>query len=554
MTTPRERILIVEDDPEIGDLLTRQTLQPMGYQTQLVGAVSVAIREAVRFSPDVILTNLHLPDLSGKDLLVALSAQGIEVPTIVIAEKGMEGDVIQAFRLGAADYLYWPVREAEVVSAVERVLTQVRARREREMLARQVKQANQELQRRVRELTTIFALGKAVTSITDQRVLLDKIVEGAIFVTEADSGWLLLREDRSKSYLLGASRNLPRSIAEKVNQPWDDGISSLVALSGESLAIHGEPLKRFKVSSLGQSALVVPVKARKEVIGLLVVIRKAPLPFGPNNQALLEAVADYASISLVNARLFKALEERAHTLEQAVKSAQISERIMNEIIRSASHEMQALLEIAIGQVNLLLGEQRRNLSGEQTKALRIAQENLKYLDDLVETAAGIRQTETPWQKTIIDLSDLARHAVTQFQRVAHQNGVILLAELPSDPVLVHASSAQMMNVFESLISNAIKYNKQGGQVSVRVVRTDEAGIAYGQVSVKDTGIGIDRKHLPHLFDHSYQIEHSDKPRFGGLGIGISLASEIVLSHGGKLWVESEPDRGSTFHFSLPISG
>jgi FixJ family two-component response regulator len=80
------------------------------------------------------------------------------VPVIVIATKEQEGDVIQAFRLGASDYLRWPVREADVVSAVERVLKQVRSKSERETLSRQVKQTNQELQRRVRELT-IFAVG-----------------------------------------------------------------------------------------------------------------------------------------------------------------------------------------------------------------------------------------------------------------------------------------------------------------------------------------------------------------------------------------------------------
>ena len=168
MKTTRERILLVESDPEICDLLARQTLQAMGYQVQVSRMASNAIQEASRFAPDIVITNLTLPDLSGKDLLVALNAQGVNVPVIVIAQKGMESDLIQAFRLGATDYLLWPVREAEVVSAVERVLKQVRARRERETLARQLKQTNDELQQRVRELTTIFAIGKAVTSITNQ--------------------------------------------------------------------------------------------------------------------------------------------------------------------------------------------------------------------------------------------------------------------------------------------------------------------------------------------------------------------------------------------------
>ena len=193
----------------------------------------------------------------------------------------MENDVIQAFRLGASDYLTSPIREAEVVSAVERVLKQVRARRERKSLTRQLNKINEELHRRVRELTTIFALGKAVTSITDQRALLNKIVEGALFITEADYGWILFRAERGKAFILRACGNLPKTISDKIDQPWEDGISSLVALSGESLSIYGEPLKRFKIAFLGQSALVIPIKAKKEVIGAVVVVRKMAKPFSP---------------------------------------------------------------------------------------------------------------------------------------------------------------------------------------------------------------------------------------------------------------------------------
>ena len=162
MAVSQERILLVESDPEVSDLITRQVLKPLGYQVRVVGDATMAIREAIEISPDVVIVNMNLPGLSGKDLLVALSSQEFERPVIVIAEEGMEGDVIQAFRLGASDYLSWPVREAEVVSAVERALGQVRAEHERERLSQQLEKTNSELQRRVRELTTIFGIGKVL--------------------------------------------------------------------------------------------------------------------------------------------------------------------------------------------------------------------------------------------------------------------------------------------------------------------------------------------------------------------------------------------------------
>jgi signal transduction histidine kinase len=549
MAKSRERILLVESDLENCDLIARQTLQPLGFKVEIVGAASQAIQESIRFSPDVIIANLDLPGLSGKDLLVALSSQGVEVPVIVIAEKGMEADVIQAFRLGATDYLRSPVREAEVVSAVERILKQVRSRREKELLARQLNQTNQELQRRVRELTTIFAIGKAVTSITNQRALLDKVVEGAVYVTEADSGWLLLREDRGKSFVLSSYRNLPSSIANKLNQPWEDGISSLVALSGEALSIYGEPLKRFKVSRLGQSALVVPVKVRKEVVGLLVVVRKAPAPFGASNQTLLEAVADYASISLINAHLFKALEERARSLQQVADSAQVNERIKDEILQCLGREFFVPMESAkntleqaslqpVGSGNEALTDSLRSIRSSMNNLLG-ALENLKALED-----NGNMQT------TQIDLSRLARQAIARFQRLAHSGGISLITELPSRPVLVTANRSQLTRVFESLLSNAIKYSKDNGQVILHVEKILESGGSSAHAYVKDNGPGISAKAIPSLFKPSQKNGETNAVRFGGLGISLALVKEIILAHGGKIWVESEPGKGSVFHFTL----
>lgn len=156
-----ERILVVENNPDIRDLVARQALTTSGYQVKTATTASTAIQLEMTFSPDLIITNLHLPDLSGIDLLVALSSQGTDLPVILIAEQGMEADVIQAFRLGASDYLNWPARKAEVLAAVERALKNVRFRREREELEKQIKQTNFERQRRVRELTTIFFSGES---------------------------------------------------------------------------------------------------------------------------------------------------------------------------------------------------------------------------------------------------------------------------------------------------------------------------------------------------------------------------------------------------------
>jgi DNA-binding response OmpR family regulator len=372
MVSSGEQILIVESDPDISDLIARQALKPLGYNVSVVEEAASAIKRAVQTQPDLIIANLNLPGLSGKDLLAALSSQNVSSPLVVVAEKGQEQDVIQAFRLGAVDALFWPARDAEVVRVVERALQQTREARARQKLGRQLDTTHQELDTKLRQLTTMLAIGKAVISITDQRVLFDRILEGAQLVSQADMAWLMLRDDNTKAFLLRAYRNLPPAWAKKLNQPLDDGVSALVTLSGESLTIHGTPLDKFKVASLGKAAAVLPIKAQNEVIGLLVVVWKTDREPDKIVLTLLEAAADFASISLVNARLFRAIEET----KGAAKSTEKSRNAVVEALRVSIREE---MRVSLYPLEALISGQPGPLTREQEQALKTIQNSLQRL-------------------------------------------------------------------------------------------------------------------------------------------------------------------------------
>ncbi len=541
MSQGKERILLVESDPDVIDLIARQALRPLGYQVKVVADAPQAIREAARFAPDVMLVNIHLPGLSGKDLLVALSSQGVDVPAIVLAEEGGETEVIQAFRLGAVDYLTTPPREAEVVSAVERALKQVRARREREHLARKLEQTNKELKRRIRELTTLVGIGKLVTSITDQRTLFARIVEGAVAVTEADMGWLHLRKGNSKRFILSAQKNLPKTIAAKLNATWDDGISSLVALSGEPLAIHGKALLKFKVARLGKAALVMPVKAQDQVIGLLVVVRRAARPFDASSQTLLTAVADYASISLINARLFKALEQRARSLEAVADVSQAGEQFKGEILNNLYERLKPSVEGMVRAVDALVG----NEEGEEDPLheLRRHLHNMQQVLDGLEKLVRVRDSSRLGR---LDLVDLVQAVVAEHRADAAARGVHLKEELPEEPIPVRANAKQLKMAVNALLSNAVRYAGRHGEVRVQVTRPEAA---WAQVTVQDSGPGLTAAQRKRAFLPFYQ--DGDKTQTHP-GIGLTLAREIVQLHGGKIWVDSHATDGAVLHFRIPV--
>jgi two-component system NtrC family sensor kinase len=393
-----ERVLVVDEDPDVLDLLAREILGPMGYNVATASDTAGGIQRALTFAPDLIIASLNLPGLSGKDLLVALRSQGLEVPTLVTAAEGMDADAIQAFRLGAHDYLVKPLREAEVVAAVERAIHEIRLRRERRDLAKKLSQSNRELERRVRELTTLFGLGKTVTSTTNLNQLFDKIVEGSLYVTEADLGWVLVKDENSDSLVLRAQRNLPPSHITKLHKPWDDGVSSLVMLSGEALAIHGEGLAQFKAARFGKAALIAPIRVRDQTIGSLAMAREQERPFSERARAMLEAVADYASIALVNARLFQALEARAAHLQKNVdivrKNTEARDEWLsglNRSLRAAKGQITRLLE---QDIDAQIAEELETVRGDLEALLRqVTQAPVVSLDEL--TPPPIQPTADP---------------------------------------------------------------------------------------------------------------------------------------------------------------
>jgi GAF domain-containing protein len=198
----------------------------------------------------------------------------------------------------------------------------------------------------------------------------------------ADLAWLLVREDKSREFYLFAQRGLPEEWAGRMNKPLDDGVSRLVALSGETLSISGEPLQKLRVTSLGRSVCAIPVKVQKEVIGMLLVMRREARPFEREKQALLEAVADYVSISLVNARLYGALNN-------SVRASRETEARQAAFLKSFQSQLMKDLKSAVQPIDVMLAEKTGKLSESQREALKTTRAALERAARTVEKLPSI---------------------------------------------------------------------------------------------------------------------------------------------------------------------
>ncbi|RCK76910.1 MAG: DNA-binding response regulator KdpE [Anaerolineae bacterium] len=370
MKSRREHILLVENNASISDRIARQSLRPLGYQVDIVLHASAALQEINRIQPDLIIANLNLPGLSGKDLLVAVQSQGYEIPFIVLAEETKEGDILQAFRLGAADFLSWPAQETEIVTTVERVLKNVRAQQERQALVNQLSRLNQELEKKINDLTTLINAGKAITALTDPKQLIETALENCVFLSSADRGLVILRAERGRAYTLRAALHCPAEIKPMLNKTWDDGVSSLVAESGEPLSIHGEPLKPFILSKYGNSALILPLKVKHEVLGMFILLKKQAQPFEPHAQSLAEAVVDYTGIALMNLQLIRTVEKRLLQSYPEQQNQKLKRQLLS-ILEKAQTAQTALSELLAEEGALLTARQRQWILNVRDQLLQI---------------------------------------------------------------------------------------------------------------------------------------------------------------------------------------
>ena len=163
--------------------------------------------------------------------------------------------------------------------------------------------------------------------------------------------------------------------------------------------------------------------------------------------------------------------------------------------------------------------------------------NLRYLE-----AGGVALNLLPLQ-----LQELVIHEVDQFRQVDEGKDHVITCEAGADLPSVRADAERIGLVLGNLLSNASKFTPPGGRIQVLVQPHDDKVM----VAVQDTGCGIPREEWEHIFEPFYQVGDSLRRKHGGMGLGLSIARELVLLHGGTIWVESEVGRGSTFYFTLP---
>jgi GAF domain-containing protein/DNA-binding NarL/FixJ family response regulator len=403
-----EKILIVEDDRDLARLVAT-LMQQSGYQTVITYDGVEGLNLALQEHPDLILLDLLLPRMDGMQLLHKLHDRQMRAPVVILTAWGSEEMAVQALRLGVKDYINKPFDLKELLEAAERALAEVRLRRERDMLTKQLLISNQALERQVRQLTALYEVGQALAATLDPDDLLDVILQEACRVLELSeaSFFLLDAQTGELVFRTGTGEWADRLVGKRLAP--GQGIAGWVAEHGEPLLIHqAQSDPRFSpvfdeiTGLVTKSVLCVPLMIKGRVIGVVEALNKSGDGFTDDDLALLRPLAASAAVSIENAQLFEETHRlhRQTELQLAHTTRAYSEvRALQETTGAllSSLDLQEVLNQIVDSVVSVLGYRAAMLAeyDEQNHALPVrAIAADPVLVEAFERQVGLRVLDT----------------------------------------------------------------------------------------------------------------------------------------------------------------
>jgi signal transduction histidine kinase len=269
------------------------------------------------------------------------------------------------------------------------------------------------------------------------------------------------------------------------------------------------------------------------------------------DQAVTEQiVALQKALEESNQQLEQRVHERTAELQDALKRLTDLNTLKTNFVSNISHELRTPLAHIIGYTDLLKEEALGPLTSDQNNAMNVMSRASARLHNLIDNLIQfslISQGELSINAQPLEVDQLIHSTVSRFQNAAQEQGVTLTSKISAEALKVKADPEKITWALEQLVDNAIKFNQEEGKVHLGVENQD----GMVNFTVADNGIGIDKEKIAEIFEPFHQLDGSATRHYGGTGIGLSLAQQILDAHGSQLKVNSKIGEGSIFEFSLP---
>ncbi len=527
------RVLYVEHDP--ADIeLTRRAFAEHGRHLQLDVASrgDEALRRLRTVQYHLLLLDYRLPDLNGIEVLKMLRGDRIRVPVVMVTGQGDEETAVEAFKLGAADYV---IKQgsylAKLPSTLENVLAQRRLADEKDALL------------------VLNGLARSITTLRDLGELVQLVARAAAELLKTEIGILWLPDGTA---LQPASvAGMPEAVAETLRLPLPEPareravarrrVDVLALLAAGTLA-SGHGLEGVR------GALGISLVTGGRLVGVLAVADRRPRDFGGMEERLLTILADHAAIAIENARLYRQLKDRLDELQHTQARLLQTEKVaaMGELLAGVAHELNNPLAVVLGR-SALLAHQFAGTPA-QAKAEKIAQA-AERCSRIVKNFLALARQQPPERRHVV-LNQIVEEAAELLAYQLRVDDIDVHRELAADLPRLWADPHQLHQVVVNLLANARDALRGSPPPRrIRVATWSESDRSRVILEVADTGPGIP----PDIQARVFEPFFTTKPPGQGTGLGLSLCRGVVEGHGGVIRLESRPGAGAIVRIELPVS-
>ncbi len=548
MSAPGRKILVVEDE-NIVAMDLRASLTGLGYQvTDTVGTGQEALASARRRPPELVLMDINLRgDMDGVMTAEAMRAE-LALPVVYLTAFSDEATLRRARVTEPFGYLLKPFDERELHITVEMAIYRHQAQREHEKLLEE-KAARAAVEKQHRWMRFLAEAGEQLSATLDVKSTLQSLARLAV---PELADWIVVHfkeDDQIRSPLIhhaGGKEELLRELLERsparegfahgYAAVIDTGQPDLLASIGDDVLQEAaiDEDDRVRLRALGfKSQICVPLAIRGSTEGALTLLSaESGRTFTEGDLEHAMEFARRCSTALENARLYQAAREAV--------------ALRDEFLSIASHELRTpLTSMLLSVQGLERAAAQSPEPGVRERTARIVQQirRLVTLVDSLLDVSRISAGKLDLAQEESDLSQLAREVAGRFSESARLSGSTLVVHAPDQMIGVW-DPLRLDQILTNLLSNALKFG--GGKPIDVTVEGNETAV---RLIVADRGIGISKEKIPLVFNRFERAVPGRK--YGGLGLGLYIARQMVRAHGGSIEVESEPGQGATFVVKLP---
>jgi signal transduction histidine kinase/DNA-binding response OmpR family regulator len=560
--TDKVNILVVDDLPE--KLLVMETiLEELGQNIVTASSGEEALRKVLEHDFAVILLDVNMPGMDGFETaaFIRTRKKSAHTPIIFITAFADEIHAAHGYSLGAVDYILAPVvpeilrTKVKVFVDLFQMAEQVRRQADERVALAQEQAARAAAEDATRRSNFLAEASTVLSSSLNLEATLHSLAR-LVVPFLADLGAVIQLDEAGRPgpielAWLGAEHEihtltsrgrtgLQGPLAAAIQHVFHSGKARVLAGQGPwpALSPNGAPEEASPDFPL-QYATMLPLVARGRTLGVLTMGRRAEnQPFSGSDLALGEDLAGRAAIAVDNARLYQNIQE--------------GDRRKNEFLAMLAHELRnplAPMRNAV-QVLRLIGVQEPLIVQAHDMIDRQVTHMARLIDDLLDMSR-LSRGKILLRLERLDLVQLVRSAAEDYRSILESNRLKLSLVLPDERLPVHGDPIRLTQVMGNILHNSNKFTDAGGEISITVRHDDENGNAV--LSIRDTGIGMERDMLARAFETFSQADSSLERSRGGLGLGLSLVKGLIDLHGGSVHAHSDgPGTGTEVTITLPI--